>query len=609
MLTPQRILASCLFFLFSAPLFSQTAENILLVVNESSPLSMDIGMYYAHKREIEKTNILRIKTTPEDSISREDFSRQIESPIATWLARYSAQDRILYIVLTKGIPLRVNGDSGPDGTIASVDSELTLLYRKMAGRAIPTKGLVKNPYFLGDSAVARAKQFSHLDQDIYLVCRLDGYNEKDARALIDRGSAPSGDGKILLDAKESLSDKGNIRLKQASELLGQMGFQDRVIFENSGKVLAQEKNVLGYYSWGSNDPEIHVRHFGFEFVPGALAGMFVSTDGRTFTEPYANWTIGSWEDKAGYFADSPQSLAGDLIREGVTGIAAHVAEPYLEATIHPNILFPAYLSGLNLAESYYLAMPYLSWQTVVIGDPLCAPFRTKSLSASEIDKGLDFGTELPVAFSNRRYSAFMASAGKQPNQPGIVKLMLRSEARLAKQDTAGARLALEEAVALDDHIATIQLTLASLYELDQQYDKAIERYRQLLKLAPDNPLVLNNLAYALAVRKNAVSEALPFAEKAHELTKTNPNIMDTLGWIYHLAGQNDRAFKLLKEAAGSGAQNADIFLHLAVVSANLGDLGSSESALKRALNIDPKLQDSAEAKRLRSDLNKVQVHE
>jgi uncharacterized protein (TIGR03790 family) len=609
MLSPQRILAFCLFLLFSATLFSQTAENIILVVNESSPLSMDIGMYYAHKRGIEKTNILRIKTTCEDSISREDFSRQIESPLTTWLARDSAQDRILYIVLTKGIPLRVNGDSGPDGTVASVDSELTLLYRKMLGKSIPTKGPVKNPYFFGNSAATQARQFSHQDQDIYLVCRLDGYNENDIKALIDRGSAPSRDGKILLDSKESLSDKGNIWLKQASELLGQMGLQDRVIFENSGKVLAQEKNVLGYYSWGSNDPEIRVRHFGFEFVPGALAGMFVSTDGRTFSEPYPNWTIGTWGDKAGYFADSPQSLAGDLIREGVTGIAGHIAEPYLEATIHPNILFPAYFSGLNLAESYYLAMPYLSWQTVVVGDPLCAPFRTKSLSAAEIDKGIDPGTELPVIFSNRRYSALMASASRQPGQPGVVKLMLRSEARLAKQDIAGARLALEEAVALDDRIASIQFALASLYEQEQRYDKAIERYQHLLKLAPDNPLVLNNLAYALAVRKNAVEEAIPFAEKAYKLAKTNPNITDTLGWIYHLAGQNDKAFKLLREAAGSDIQDADIFLHLAIVSVNSGDPGSSETALKRALNIDPKLQESAEVKRLRSDLNKVQGHE
>ena len=56
--------------------------------------------------------------------------------------------------------------------------------------------------------------------------------------------------------------------------------------------------------------------------------MFVSTDGRTFKEPPADWTIGPWTDPKKFFANSPQSLAGDLIREGVTGVAGHVAEPY-----------------------------------------------------------------------------------------------------------------------------------------------------------------------------------------------------------------------------------------------------------------------------------------
>jgi hypothetical protein len=37
--------------------------------------------------------------------------------------------------------------------------------------------------------------------------------------------------------------------------------------------------------------------------------------------------------------------------------------------------------------------------------------------------------------------------------------------------------------------------------------------------------------------------------------------------------------------------------------------GSPEAALKRALNIDPKLHESADVKRLRWDLNKVQGHE
>ncbi len=124
-----------------------------------------------------------------------------------------------------------------------------------------------------------------------------------------------------------------------------IGFGDRVLLESTSKVVTNEPSVIGYYSWGSNDPAIKERDFGLGFVPGALAAMFVSFDGRTFREPPATWAIGTWEDRNTYFAGAPQSLAGDLIRAGATGVAGHVAEPFLDATIRPQILFPVYFEG------------------------------------------------------------------------------------------------------------------------------------------------------------------------------------------------------------------------------------------------------------------------
>jgi uncharacterized protein (TIGR03790 family) len=584
-----------LLLLLAAPLYSQTAENLLLIINEANPTSTDVGTYYAQKRGIPQSNTLRIKISADDSITREEYERQIELPIIAWLTRNFAQDRILYIVLTKGIPLRITGTSGKDGTASSVDSELTLLYRKMLGQALPPAGQVTNPYFLSETPLAQAKQFSHADQDIYLVSRLDGYNSTDIRALIDRGFAPIKDGKIVLDAKGAPAEKGDIWLQEAADQLAKMGFKDRTVFDNSKSVLTGEKKVLGYYSWGTTDPEIRIRRFDFEFVPGALAGMFVSTDGRTFNESQADSGI----------ADSraPQSLAADLIREGVTGIAAHVADPFLEGTIRPNILFPAYLSGFNLIESYYLAMPYLSWQTVIVGDPLCAPFRAKSLTAQEIDKGIDPETEFPAFYGTRRLRAISVDAYKQAGiHPDTIKLILRSYARLAKQDQAGARQALEESIARDDRLPVAHFALASLYETAQEYDKAIERYRRLMQLTPNNPIVMNNLAFALAVRKNNVAEALPLAEKAYSLTKGSPNIADTLGWIYHLTGQDDKAVKLLEDAVRSAPRNAEMHLHFAIVSEATGNKLAAEVALKRALEIDPKLEQREEVKQLREKI-------
>ena len=65
-------------------------------------------------------------------------------------------------------------------------------------------------------------------------------------------------------------------------------------------------------------------------------------------------------------------MTADYLLEGATGASGHVDEPWLAQTPRPELLLPAYYKGRNLAESYYLAIRSLSWQNVVVGDPLCS---------------------------------------------------------------------------------------------------------------------------------------------------------------------------------------------------------------------------------------------
>ncbi|HEX5430948.1 MAG TPA: TIGR03790 family protein, partial [Bryobacteraceae bacterium] len=145
-----------------------------------------------------------------------------------------------------------------------------------------------------------------------------------------------------------------------------------VLLDESSKVLYDEKDVIGYASWGSNDKNRHRRFTGFKWLPGAIATEFVSTDGRTFQRPPKDWNISDWASPKLWFFGSPQTLSADFILEGATGASGHVYEPYLAMTPRPDLLLPAYYHGRNLAESYYLAIPRLSWQNIVIGDPLCS---------------------------------------------------------------------------------------------------------------------------------------------------------------------------------------------------------------------------------------------
>src|SRR4029453_19442956 len=96
--------------------------------------SVRIAEEYARGRGVPAEQVLKLEQMPADvpeTTNAQAFVQGIQTPIARWLARNAAFDRILYIVLTKGIPLRVQGTGGRNGSTASVDSELALLYRTM----------------------------------------------------------------------------------------------------------------------------------------------------------------------------------------------------------------------------------------------------------------------------------------------------------------------------------------------------------------------------------------------------------------------------------------------------------------------------------------------
>ena len=634
------LLVSVLMLALAAPGFAQSAANVLLVVNEASADSAGIAAHYARVRSLPSDQILRLKVDAADEIDRASFNSAIQAPIAAWLQKHAAQDRILYIVLAKGIPLRIKGTAGRTGTLASVDSELTLLYRRLVGQAValdnredspfrfgttpvaqakplsskvtllyhrlvgqevPIDGRVDNPYFLGTAPIEQAKAFSREAFDLYLVTRLDGYTADDIAGVIERGASPAREGRILLDQKTGAgSDTGNAWLAAAADRLAKGGFGDRVVIETTNQVLSGRQDVLGYYSWGSNDPAITTRRVGLGFVPGAIAATYVSTDGRTFTEPPAGWTIGKWFDRSTFFAGSPQSLAGDMIREGVTGVAAQVAEPYFDALVRPDILFPAYVSGFNLAEAFYLAMPYLSWQTVVVGDPLCAPFGRTPLQPAAIDKGVDPATELPAWFAARRLAVLTRTT-----TPDVAKAVLRSEARLARNDKLGAQASMEEATALDPKLVAAHLMLAIAYEEQGAFDKAIERYRLALATSPDNLIALNNLAYGLAVRRGEAAEAIGLAERAMRLSGgRSPEIADTLAWVQHLLGRDQEAAVIMARIVKADPGRAVFRLHAAAVLASLGRIEEAAAELREAVRLDPQLEKSDEVKALRGKLGR-----
>ena len=442
------ILLAAVAVLVAAPVSAsaQSAENVAVIINDNSPDSQRIGQAYAATRSIPDSNVIHIRTSIEEGIDRDGYARTIEAPIATAIGRARLHDRILYLVLTKGVPLRIAGTSGQTGTMASVDSELALLYRRMVGRLDKSEGAVANPYFLGDRDISEARPFTHRDFDIYLVSRLDAYTADEAVALIDKAASAKGSGRVVLDQRgdASANRTGETWLELASKRLADRSPGTEVVLETTPKPARGHTDVLGYFSWGSTDPQNRVRTSGLTFAPGALAATFVGSDARTFREPPVGWTP----------TDASESL--QLVR-GITGVADRrfdsrrrdrrgricrtaVSKWRRQAADSVSRVF----AGFNLVEAFWLAMPQVSWQTIVIGDPLCRPFAGKTLSRSEIEDDIDEVTELPALFGKRRLAL---AVGLSPDIPErAVALTLRADGLSARDDLPGARQALDEAL-------------------------------------------------------------------------------------------------------------------------------------------------------------------
>ena len=119
-----------------------------------------------------------------------------------------------------------------------------------------------------------------------------------------------------------------------------------------------------------------------------------------------------------------------------------------------------------------------------------------------------------------------------------------------------------------------------------------------MQSSPSNPVLLNNLAYALAEYQHNPTDALPLAEKAYGLARL-PTVADTLAWIHHLRGDDHLAAPLIEQALAAVKDTADIQLHAAFIHAGLGDLPRARTELDAAVKLNPALADRPDVKALR----------
>jgi len=339
-------LISALCWLVLPPAHAAGPENILVIINDNSPISREVGLYYAKKRGVPSKNVLHIKCPTEERMHDKQYPTLVEQPVKRYLAKTGLKDKVDYLVLTKGVPIALRGGLSVDGLLMCMD--LGLDFEKMK-RPLP------NPYY------DKKEHFSHKKYGFYLAARLDGYTTKDAKALVDRALAAKPKREVFLFDLTPARNTGGYRtfndsMKRAHSDLIKRGFLS--ILENTYEFVGRRNNLMGYCSWGSNDARFDKEKYrGNVFLPGSIAETAVSNSARTFQS-----------------TEEGQSLIADLIKSGVTGVKGYVSEPTLSAIANPAILFDRYVSGYNLAESFYMASRLIFWKDLVIGDPLTAPY-------------------------------------------------------------------------------------------------------------------------------------------------------------------------------------------------------------------------------------------
>ncbi len=323
--------------------------NVVVVATRRSPDSVAIAEYYAQKRRVPRAQVFTIDCVPQEEIALAEYRDTIERPVMNLLRERKLEERVDYLVLTKGIPLRIR-----EGGF-SVDAALMCSPLQRPFNTEPRESNM-NPYF------GKNEPFSRRKYGFYLATRLDGYTMQHIRDLVDNSlRARAANGVFVLDIDPKRSGGGyrviNDSMRAAARLLQQRGYE--VILDEDDAFVGAVRDIIGYYSWGSNDHKFNkLSYRSLRFRPGALAETAVSTSARTFQ-----------------VTDKGQSLIADLIAQGATGVKGYVSEPYTAALCRAEVMFDLFTRGRTIAESLWAASPLILWKDLVVGDPLCAPFK------------------------------------------------------------------------------------------------------------------------------------------------------------------------------------------------------------------------------------------
>jgi uncharacterized protein (TIGR03790 family) len=384
-------------------------DEVLVIANGQVAESEPLARYYMAQRKIPATHLLMLQVTAEESIAREDYDCQVVHPVRAFLQK-NRHHNIRCLVTIYGMPLKIQPpaltphehqavaelrqrEKALDGqlkqldytaaeeerktlqqTLAQVRDRLKALNRDDQRAALdselalvkvadyPLAGWIPSPFFMPFKDRALPIEA----EQVLLVSRLDGPTPEIVRRVIDDSLAVEKkglSGTAYFDARWPAPDSGKLlkdyrlydnSIHLAAEAVRKTARMQVVLDDHEALFQpGQGAKAALYCGWYSLAQYVDA----FDWVPGAVGYHIASAECSTLKRP-----------------DS-QVWCKRMLEQGIAATIGPTSEPYVQAYTVPEIFFPLLIEGrLSLAECYARATPFLSWQMVLIGDPLYRPF-------------------------------------------------------------------------------------------------------------------------------------------------------------------------------------------------------------------------------------------
>jgi tetratricopeptide (TPR) repeat protein len=125
------------------------------------------------------------------------------------------------------------------------------------------------------------------------------------------------------------------------------------------------------------------------------------------------------------------------------------------------------------------------------------------------------------------------------------------------------------------------------YERAKQWPQAEKDFQKALELSPDEPYVLNYLAYTWVERRENLDQALKMLEKAVGQRPEEGFIIDSLGWAHYMLGRYPKAVEELERAVALAPTDPVLNDHLGDAYWKVGRHDEARFQWSRALSFDP----------------------